>query len=312
MEEQRTPYENAKVIHSIYNEGYEFPGWTLLPEFWEQHEFDKTRVYYHADDSIEDVRRLMIERVPCFGTAKLDADDDNRPRGFYNTEKMREAFPWGNTGAYTLSTPERLMPNIAVYCRALVSTKLGMRQTHVLNLIGYELQEPDTLDARHFFRELDVEKRLAGIVAAYRRMWELALGAVRDLKEAGAGADFDKMRVMNIGGAAFAGEYYERFAEDIFEPAFLPLAGEFEALGVRVRGYDRKRKRFVGGLIPGCLDKEEEDVEGTLYLNAWDPFTLIGNGNAGDASLDGAWGSCSNMAVLGWLPTNPVMKFVAV
>lgn len=295
--ELRTPYENAKLIHGIYDIGYEFPGWTLLPEFWEEHEFDKTRVYYHSEDSLEEVRRLMTERVPCF-------------RGFYDAGKMLAAFPWKEP-AYTLSTRDRLMPNISVYCRATVSTKLGFRRTHVLNLIGYELQEPDTLDASFFYKEASAEKRLANIVAAYRRMWELALGAVADLKREGL-ADFNQMRVMNIGGAAFAGEYYDRFVPDIFEPAFLPLVDEFEKLGVRVRGYDRKRQRFVGGLIPACLDLEEEDVEGTLYLNAWDPFTLIGNGNAGDASLDGAWGECSNMAVLGWLPSNPAMKFCAI
>lgn len=54
------------------------------------------------------------------------------------------------------------------------------------------------------------------------------------------------------------------------------------------------------------------DLEETVLVNAWDPWSLIGNGNVFDNSLDGYWGRCSNMAVLGWLRTNPDMQFVAV
>ena len=54
------------------------------------------------------------------------------------------------------------------------------------------------------------------------------------------------------------------------------------------------------------------DLENTLFVNAWDPWSLIGNGNERDNSLDGWWGRVSNMAILGWLPTNPSIKFYPV
>lgn len=54
---------------------------------------------------------------------------------------------------------------------------------------------------------------------------------------------------------------------------------------------------------------EDADLDTTMYVNAWDPWSLIGNGNERDGSLDGFWGRSSNMAVLGWLPTNPDMIF---
>jgi len=53
-------------------------------------------------------------------------------------------------------------------------------------------------------------------------------------------------------------------------------------------------------------------MEKTLYVNAWDPWSMIGNGNDRDGSLDGHWGRRSNMAVLGWSPTNPSIKYRAV
>ena len=44
--------------------------------------------------------------------------------------------------------------------------------------------------------------------------------------------------------------------------------------------------------------------DNTLFINAWDPWSMIGNGNKADKSLDGYWGSVSNMAYLGWPFTN--------
>ena len=46
-----------------------------------------------------------------------------------------------------------------------------------------------------------------------------------------------------------------------------------------------------------------------MYVNAWDPWTIIGNGNENDNSLDGYWGKSTNMSVLGWFLTNPEMTF---
>ena len=115
-----------------------------------------------------------------------------------------------------------------------------------------------------------------------------------------------------MGGGAFAGPFYENFILKIFEPSFLPLTGAFTEAGVEIVGYNRTTKQFDNVHIPTLLDDPVEDVEHTLYVNAWDPWSLIGNGNERDRSLDGYWGRNSNMAVLGWHITNPYMEFVPV
>ena len=56
--------------------------------------------------------------------------------------------------------------------------------------------------------------------------------------------------------------------------------------------------------IPNVLFISKSTPADTLYINAWDPWSIIGNGNAGDTSLDGYWGRNSNMSVLGWSMTN--------
>lgn len=61
------------------------------------------------------------------------------------------------------------------------------------------------------------------------------------------------------------------------------------------------------GYVPGILTDED-----TLYQNAWDPHSMVGNGNKGDNSLDGFVGSSTNMHYLCWPPTNPNISYTAV
>ena len=42
-------------------------------------------------------------------------------------------------------------------------------------------------------------------------------------------------------------------------------------------------------------------------MNAWDPWSLPGNGNFNDNSIDGAYGRSSAIAVLCWPFTNPYL-----
>jgi hypothetical protein len=56
---------------------------------------------------------------------------------------------------------------------------------------------------------------------------------------------------------------------------------------------DRKGKicRLLGR-IPAILTKD------MLFMNAWDPHSVVGNGNAGDPTLDGFFGSLSDMGYM--------------
>lgn len=50
----------------------------------------------------------------------------------------------------------------------------------------------------------------------------------------------------------------------------------------------------------------------TLFVNSWDPHSMLGNGNKGDNSIDGRYGRATNISLVGWLPANPHMKFVPI
>ena len=286
--------ELATQVLSVYFPQYGFPDWVLEPNEWQSHAFGQTKVYYNKEDSLDDVKALTKEREPCnIGMKRL-----------YNQDKMEQIFGWRH-GAYERSTTDKLMPNIAVYCYAKIQRPARSIQVHVINLIGYALDIPEQPDYSYFTKHPKDH-----LIKKYKDMWVKALACAKDLK---AQHKIKQLRVFNVGGGCFAGLYGPTFIPRIFEPAFLPLLPEFAKAGIEVLGYDARTKTFDDNVfIPDILYSKDEDVANTLYVNAWDPWSLIGNGNSRDRSLDGYWGRYSNMAVLGWSVTNPQMTFVAV
>lgn len=283
----------AKSVYNICIPQYHFPKWVLNANLWNTFEFNKTVVYYDTESDVDDVIKMVRQREPC----------NISMRRIYLKDEMQQVFGWKH-GAYELSTPEKLMPNIAVYCYATVLLSTGCyTNIHVINLVGYAFDHMHQPDYQYF-----QEKPLQHLVKKYCRVWTKALYAAMDLQRQGK---IDKIKIFNVGGGAFAGKFHEKFIETIFEPAFLPLLPFFEQYGIQVLGYDTKTKTFNGGYIPDVLEDEDEDVWRTLYVNAWDPWSLIGNGNERDNSLDGYWGRISNMAILGWSVTNPDITYRA-
>ncbi len=283
-----TPYEAAKAVHRIYIPPFRFPDWVLDPGLWTTFRFADTRVFYHKEDTYDDVLVMVKGREPCnIGMHTL-----------FNIQAMEATFGYSK-GAYGRSTSEKLMPNIGVYCHATLNLNGSYRQAHVLNLVGIAFDCYLQPDYQYY-----QSRPLSDIVAKYSEMWKLALKAATTIP------GIKTLKLYNVGGGAFAGEFESTFSADIFEPAFKPLVSKFEESGIQLDGYDWTLHKFNGGYIPDCL--YSDDLESTLYINAWDPWSLIGNGNERDASLDGHWGRISNMAVLGWWQTNPHMQFIPV
>jgi hypothetical protein len=270
-------YTLATDLYYIYDQGYAFPEWILNKTVWHQFAWNKTVVFYTGN--LEEVRQLMKQREPC----------NIGMRRYYNESEMLRTFGWKN-GAYKAGSP-----NIAVYCVAHVKINQLLVPVKVINLIGCALDSNEQPDAK-------IYNTKAKVLRFYKEMWKFAL-------HASIHSTCSKIKIFNVGGGAFAGDYFDTFISDIFEPAFLPLITEFEKHGITVLGYDRAKKEFNGGFIPRIFNDPTEDISDTLYVNAWDPWAIIGNGNKNDKSLDGYFGRCSNMSVLGWSVTNPYIQY---
>jgi len=293
-----TTLDIAKEIHSVYLPTNGFPKWVLNEELWSSFEFDKTVVYYHKEDDLEEVKQMVKEREPC----------NISMRRIYFENELEKKFGWCR-GAYQQSTVEKLMPNIAIYCYATVLRPSGYKKVHVINLVGYAFDCMEQPDYQYFKYQYSKTKTNDHLIDKYYEVWHKAFVAAVHLKRSGK---INKIKIFNVGGGAFAsGLHKADYIKDVFEPAFLTYLASFEAAGIEVLGYNKARQQFDGGFIPDTLDTDV-DMEKTLYVNAWDPWSLIGNGNERDESLDGYWGRCSNMAVLGWSLTNNDIKYCAV
>jgi hypothetical protein len=269
-------YRNACLVREVYQPGFAFPAWVLNEDEWRTAAFTETVVFFHSQDSLAEVQKLATEREPCnIAMSRM-----------YDESAMLQHFGW-RRGAYACGSP-----NFAVLCHATARTTPERSvRVWVINLIGVAHDHPLQPDWQ-------ARSTREQVLAAYAAMWQLALAAVRRLARARA---IDSVRVYNVGGGAFDGGLFDSFERDCFDATFLPLVPAIQAEGVEV---------LRGGRIPDALGAAASAR--TLFVNAWDPWSLVGNGNAMDDSLDGCWGRCSNLAVLAWPRTNPHMQWIAV
>ena len=289
--------EFADEMRKIYTHGFEFSDW-VVKEKWNDSHFKDTVVYYNVVDDLNDVIKLTIQREPC----------NIAMRRHYDGLQLQTDFGW-REGAYALSTLDKLMPNIAIYCKASLLKNSGdYIDIDVINLIGYAFDnkhQPDyiyfqTNYGLGFFTDDRAKKEL---VVRYNNMWKLALACAINLNKR-------KFSIFNVGGGYFS-RGFTNFKKDIFEKSFGPLIPIFERKNIEIIGYSHETKQFDGSrFIPNIFNNPgEDDYKNTLYVNAWDPWSIIGNGNNNDHSLDGYWGISTNMGVLGWFLTNPNMIF---
>jgi hypothetical protein len=163
----------ASLLRSVYDEGYQFPSWSedalvKNPELGRD-----SRVYYDEGDRFDLVQRLLLEREPVnIGMQR-----------FYDRNKMQREFGW-STGFYGryFERQGELAPNIAVYCRSLVSIPGQKRlvETHIINAIGYGFDHEDQPDFQ-FMRSLPRDLRAGEFRKKYQRVFEKIFFCAKEL-----------------------------------------------------------------------------------------------------------------------------------
>jgi len=274
----------AETLREIYELRYAFPEWSIreLGNGNLATHAKLVTVYYPKGSDLQDVKRLVLEREPV----------NIGMRRRYNKEKMKAAFGYA-TGAYGSSTVEKLMPNIAIYCKTPMRSSNGQnsREVHVINVIGYAFDRQMQPDYQYFFS--DDEGKRDELLEKMGHMWEYIYFCARE-------KHLKRVYLAQVGGGAFS---------------FL-LGGSFDYATLRAESLEPVKARYPEietmdlPMIPDWVfSKEgEQNAATSLLVNAWDPWSMVGNGNAGDNSLDGFYGRCTAMAVLCWPLTNPYLN----
>jgi hypothetical protein len=213
---------------------------------------------------------------------------------------------------------------LAVYAHCVISSKprelIHSKNVHVINSIGFAFDDERQPDYKYYMRVFTDDKK-AELMTALTNVFRLVFAC------AGKHA-FRKVCICYLGGGAFKALFKPKPNAylDFFMQALRNATEELDNRGIvlnemNIMGGDnvtdvhdeirkmlqeepyksRIRSSAKVGNIPQILDEE------TLFMNAWDPHSVVGNGNEADNSLDGYFGRLSNLALLCTPATNPSM-----
>jgi hypothetical protein len=291
----------AKKVNDLYNKGYRIPNWVL-----EDYNTDKFKeraaealVYADTGSDPKVVSLILKEREPVNIAMKREFDQTE-------AEKLLKYKVSGYQAYY--DEIKILAPNIAVYTHTAVKVSTPpsndeFRDVHIIHAVGAALDSKEQPD----YKSLGSDKEK--LRNFYERVFAKIFRCAKDKK-------LDTVVMSLVGGSNFAklytsgqGEGKNVFQEEVWIPTFMDVRSEYPDIKVHFMGLKDgeyaegflKEKNYKNlGHFPRCVSKEPR----VLYVNAWDPHSIPGNGNGGDDSLDGHVGRSSAVHFLGWGLTN--------
>jgi hypothetical protein len=302
------------LLRSLYDKDATFPGWACLKEL--NLDYRATRVFYDGKDKLVDIKRLALEREPCnIAMSK-----------YFDQAKLQMQFGYSESyyTRYAKAHPTKLPPNIAIYTKTLVNmeqvaklvtkhsspTSLSttsiaswfkakkttqervlFKRIHLISLVGLAFDHPSQPDMV-FYGEAP---SLAKLVKAYTCIWQKAFECAKYW-------NLPTIVATQVGNGAFKPGFigYQEFKSKVHD---VVLSNMKKAYLV-----DVVEPRNVFDMI---YNLDQAKLDDLLFVNSWDPHSMLGNGNRIDDSLDGKFGRCSAIAVLGWPGTNLHVRYVS-
>ncbi len=298
---------NALKLRNCYNPGYEFPEWAI--GIIGDDLCKRTVVYYDNGDNEAVVQKLATEREPVNIGMSRD----------YDGIKLNDDFGWrtGYYGRY-YESKNTLAPNIAIYCKTPIKYQGKTKIIKCINVVGYAFDaftQPDY----QYFSKLQGNKEAALIgymynifkkifVCAHQQECTkviLSLFGCMSFAEQASTLGLDILKIYKIAfGQIVTSQQYMTNIEEI---SLMGNPPQKLKTGVQIQSYKYgliPQMVFNDSRLSGSLDK-------VLFVNAWDPWSIVGNGNARDISLDGYFGRSTAMSLLCWPLTNPYIQYRA-
>jgi hypothetical protein len=296
----------ASELFRVYEAGHAPPAWSIKV-LMNEALLKKVTCYRLSNTDKDIVRRILTRRQPvnmrnhlCFDACAASTLFEQQPDG-------DAVFQSGYTSNAS-GGPKP--PQIAVYTHTPKGSDTGLL-VHIVHSIGLALDVKTQSDYKWLDQQAD---RLAAVKQHLVDMFTLVLGCATKKK-------LKKVALSYVGGDAFSkldsnlvtsAEYEELFVDAIFE---VFNGQDFEVVGLLGDETDlceliaEKLKKNINplGHVPEALTSDD-----VLYQNAWNPHSVVGNGNSKDISLDGFVGQNTAAGVLSLPLTNPFIKHVAI
>ena len=280
----------AMLLQKCYGNAFKLPSHalTLQKQGHLDHLAKTVVVFYPRGENVRTIKRLARQRVPC----NISGHDH------FDVNLMQETFGWSKGFYQTFyDKTNTLAPNIAIACTTkiwLPPDPCHMREVRVVNLIGYAFDCREQADYRHFWSHPEE------LMERMKIMWRSMFAAAKHF-------NVEHILCAKVGGGAFA-----RYLPHIYPDGYdLLFSQSLDA--VRCEPGNNVFDLAPLGHVPGIAFKIDTEVlSKTLFVNAWDMLSIVGNGNEGDASLDGCFGRSTAMGLLCWPVTNPHLTYMAV
>jgi hypothetical protein len=302
-----TVASRARHVRSVYTPGFAFPEWSVGRFQAEYGRYaPKVVVYYPGGVAQSVVEAVATRREPVnIGMYR-----------HYDLDAFETLFGWrhGYYGDHFLQT-KKLAPNIGIYCLTPVRQSTGdFTDVHVMNAIGYAFDSTEQPDYQYFI----VGGRQHELYEAYRQVFRKIYHCARQ-------HGLSTVVMSLVGANNFAALYEDadgrgvgHFQRTIWVPALVSILEEKAVKSIVTYFMGAGQSVALRGLpgmsdighFPGCVRTYEAST--TLFVNAWDPWSIVGNGNSSDNSLDGYMGRVSMMALLCWPMTNSHMVYTAI
>jgi hypothetical protein len=260
-------------------------------------------VFYPQAYSFEQAFTLASQREP------VNIEMKRQP--YYHEAKLQEQFgyrrcPYGGAD---------VSPNLAVFTRtpfwpnAAKASASPPYIANVLHLIGAALDSEEQPDYEAFYKHGVLN--MGHLIKFYRQVYTMMIKAALVVQRRHK-RPMKLVLVGLIGSAAFwqlpdAAQYNY---DDHITPVLDALIHDYaDQLTIRVVHYGEADNTF-SLLQQGKVSQAE--LDSTILTNAWDCWSMLGNGNEKDDSLDGFYGRASAIAALGWPTCNQYIQFVPI
>jgi hypothetical protein len=214
----------------------------------------------------------------------------------FDMKGLLRTFGYTTGGYGRYADGNRLAPPIAVACVTPMQFNDRKRNVAVVNLIAMAFDTPLQPDRQLLapFDELDKERLLHAMKQAYLFAFEAAHRMKRSTLYASP-----------IGDGAFRppGMSVQDFVITYVDPAIAFARTKYSDITV-------KRVEYPEFKVPSSVMKiPQKELDDALFINAWDCWSMLGNGNNKDNSADGWWGRSTAISLLGWPQSNVSMEY---
>ena len=266
---------------------------------------------------------------------RINAYYRNQEEGTCTDDSNVASFRKTLEGAYRFTNKDYRMPQIAAYAKTPMrytlngTSYLNEDGVHVLSLVGSGFDAWQQPDYQYYFDKTTQDIRTDRIEEFYRERqisYMIAISCAHDNQ-------LDRIEFVPVGAGAFSGLLPRNRVIEVLEKAWysdevqsykksLESSSGNEIVAARAVSVSPPftHNNGLGPGIPSFYEESSWTGEGhgkdwkdainrTLFINAWDPWSLVGNGNEYDHSVDGMYGRQSALALLCWPITNPHIQY---